>query len=262
MYECGFKEELKYTPSDTSFQEENDQRTRRRKIWFNPPYSRSVKTNTGKNFLHLLLNHFPTNNKMHKIFNKNTMKVSYSCIKNMDSIISGHNHNILNPKQRSFGCNCRKKDSCPLNGECLTPKVIYRADVTNEANNGQMFFGLAETTFKERYNNHKRDVKHIKYQYNIELTTYIWNLKNNSIQYNIHRKVVDKVYGNANLTMCKLCLMEKLWITNHINDNNMLNKKSELINKCRYLKKVLIKTYKEEIVKVSFMRICIFVFLF
>ena len=117
LYESGFKEELKYTPSDKSFQEENGQRTRRTKIiWFNPPYSRSVKTNIGKNFLHLL-KHFPANNKMHKIFNKNTVKVSYSCMKNMDSIISGHNHNILNPKQKSFGCNCRKKDCCPLNGD-------------------------------------------------------------------------------------------------------------------------------------------------
>ena len=169
-------------------------------------------------------------------------------MRNMDSIISGHNHKILNPKQRSFGCNCRKKDSCPLNGKCLTPKVIYRADVTNEANNNQQFyFGLAETTFKERYNNYKRDVKHIKCQYNTELTKYIWNLKNNSIQYNIHWKIVDKVYGNANLTMCKLWLTEKLWIINNdINDNNMLNKTSELINKFRHLKKFLLKHVKKK----------------
>ena len=92
-------------------------------------------------------------------------------MKNMDSIISGHKHNILNPKQKSFGCNCRKKDSFPLNGECLTRKVIYRADVSTEANNDQKFyFGVAETSFKERYNNHKQDVKQIKYQYNSELT--------------------------------------------------------------------------------------------
>ena len=89
LYESCFKEELKCMPSDMSFQEENDQRTRRRKIiWFNSPYSRSVKTNIGKNFLHLLVKHFPTNNKMQKIFNKNTVKVSYRCMKNMDSIIS------------------------------------------------------------------------------------------------------------------------------------------------------------------------------
>ena len=51
LCESGFKEELKYTLSDKSFQEENGQRTRRRKrIWFNPPYSRSMKTNIGRNF--------------------------------------------------------------------------------------------------------------------------------------------------------------------------------------------------------------------
>ena len=82
----------------------------------------------GKNFLHLLVKHFPANNKMHKVFNRNTVKVSYSCMKNMDSIISGHNNNILSLKQKPFGCNCRKKDSCSLNAEYLTPKVVYHAD--------------------------------------------------------------------------------------------------------------------------------------
>ena len=91
---------------------------------------------------------------MHKIFNKNTIKVSYICIKNMDSIISGHIHNILNPKQKPFGFNCRKKDNCSLNEECLTPAVIYRADVSNGANKDQNFyFGLAETTFKDAITN-------------------------------------------------------------------------------------------------------------
>ena len=124
----------------------------------------------------------------------------------MDLIISWHNHNILHPKQKSFGCNYRKKDSYPLNDECLTPKVIYFTDVSNEANNDQNFyFGLAETTFKDHYNDHKRDVKYDKYQYNTDLIKYIWNLKNNSIKYNIQWKVVDKIYRNANLTMSKCC---------------------------------------------------------
>ena len=59
-------------------------------MWFNPPYSKSVKTNIGKNFSHLLVKHFPINNKMHTIFNKNTVKVSYSCMKNMDSQRQNH----------------------------------------------------------------------------------------------------------------------------------------------------------------------------
>ena len=85
----------------------------------------------------------------------------------------------------------------------------------------------------ECYNNHKRDVKCIK-SGNTELKKYIWNLKNNNIKYNIQWKVVDKVYGNANPGTCKLCLTEKLWIINCINDNNILNKTLELINKCRH----------------------------
>ena len=40
---------------------------------------------------------------MHKIFDKNTVKVSHSCMKNMGSIISGQNYNILNPKQNHLG---------------------------------------------------------------------------------------------------------------------------------------------------------------
>ena len=80
-------------------------------------------------------------------------------MKNMDSIICGHNHDILNPKHKSIGCNCRKKDSCPLNGKCLTPKVMYHANVSHKANNDEKFFGgLAKTTFKGRYSNHKRGV--------------------------------------------------------------------------------------------------------
>ena len=63
-------------------------------------------------------------------------------MKNLDSTISGHNRDILNPKQKSFGCNCRKKGSSPLNGECLTSKVVYRADNKNGANNDKKSFIL------------------------------------------------------------------------------------------------------------------------
>ena len=44
-----------------------------------------------------------------KTFNKSTVNISYSCMKNINSIISSHNKNILNPRTMSFGCNCRKK---------------------------------------------------------------------------------------------------------------------------------------------------------
>ena len=79
-----------------------------------PPISKSVKSNIRRIFLRLLSKHFPQNHTMHKIFNRNTVKISYSCLRNISSIISSHNHNILSPKQESFGCNCRVKNECPL----------------------------------------------------------------------------------------------------------------------------------------------------
>ena len=71
---------------------------------------------------------------MHKIFNRNTVKISYSCMSIIGSIISAHSRNILNPIVQSYGCNCRVKSSCRVNGECLTPKIIYRADISNDEN--------------------------------------------------------------------------------------------------------------------------------
>ena len=112
---------------------------KRKIIWFNPPFSKSVKTNIGKIFLQLLSKHFPKNHKIHKIFNRDAVKISYSCMKNIGSIISAHSWNILNPIVNPYGCNCRVKSSCPLNGECLTPKIIYRANVSNDANNDKSF---------------------------------------------------------------------------------------------------------------------------
>ena len=46
----------------------------------------------GKQFFKIVNKHFPENNTLHKIFNKNTLKISYSCMKNMSDIISSHNN--------------------------------------------------------------------------------------------------------------------------------------------------------------------------
>ena len=125
--------------------------TKEKIIWFNPHYSKNVKTNVGKVFLKLLKKHFPGSHILHKIFSKSTVKISYSCMKNISSVISSHNKNVLNPRTASFGCNCRKKESFPLNGECLTSQFVYRATVTNAVKEDmQKYIGPADTTFQER----------------------------------------------------------------------------------------------------------------
>ena len=114
-------------------------------------------------------------NLIEKYWGENGWRISYSCLRNISSIISSHNRNILWPKQKSFGYNCRVKNECPLNGECQTQSVTYRADVINDSNDEEKFyFRLAHTTFKERYRNHIRDFKHEEYKNSTELAKYIW----------------------------------------------------------------------------------------
>ena len=65
----------------------NNKDKNRRVLWFTPPFNKQVKTNIGKIFINLIKKHFPPSHKLHKIFNRNTLKVGYSCIDNIDKII-------------------------------------------------------------------------------------------------------------------------------------------------------------------------------
>ena len=144
-------------------------RTRKRKtIWFNPPYSMSVQTNIGKIFFKLIDQHFSKNHKYHKIFNRNTLKMSYSCMSNMADRIKAHNNKILNQKTSQSitdsdeeKCNCRQKEECPLNGKCLTTAIVYQATVQYDGKTAK-YIGLTEGDFKTRYKNHVKSFKHIK----------------------------------------------------------------------------------------------------
>ena len=195
MKKSGYNVSLKYTL--THNQDENNQQREQRKrikIWFNPPYSLNVKENAGKLFLKLLDCHFLREHKCHKIFNRNTVKISYCCMKNMGSITSSHNKQVLQPRNENYGCNCRKKESCLLGNKCLTSNIISEAQITNNTNDEhKKYLGAAETSFKERYSNHTRDFKHKKYMKCTELSKYIWSLKNQGITPIVKWRIVKKV---------------------------------------------------------------------
>ena len=65
--------------------------------------------------LNLLDIHFPKSNKLHKIFNRNTVKVSYCCTENLSSIIKTHNKKVTNEKiTPKDQCNCKNKTTAHL----------------------------------------------------------------------------------------------------------------------------------------------------
>ena len=93
---------------------------------------------------------FPPNHKWRKLFNKNNLKLSYSCSSNIKQIIDGHNKTILSqnmpPQQQTPAkpCNCREPDKCPLKGQCLVKEVVYQATITT-AERSETYVGLTAT---------------------------------------------------------------------------------------------------------------------
>ena len=90
MNNSGFTETFSYTkPSDQNINNREAKKKRKKKIiWYNPPFSLNVKTNVGKLFFKILRNNFPKTNSLSKMFNKNTVKISYSCTRNVHNIRS------------------------------------------------------------------------------------------------------------------------------------------------------------------------------
>ena len=107
---------------------------------------------------------------------------------NMERIIKQHNNKVLStPAARpKSGCNCRKKDQCPLSNNCLTPSLIYRAHVkTDTDSTGKSYIGLTEGPFKQRYNNHTLSFRDRKRENSTELSKYVWKLKDEHTSYKI-----------------------------------------------------------------------------
>ena len=87
--------------SNTANQTSNRRSRNRHVIWYNPPYTKNVKSNIGRQFLSLIDKHFPATNRLHKLFNRNTVKISYSCMENLKDVIRGHNNCILQNRHRT-----------------------------------------------------------------------------------------------------------------------------------------------------------------
>ena len=126
--------------------------SRKRNItWYNPPWDANVKSNLGKTFLGIVDKCFAQNHPLHKIFNRHTLKLSYSYMPNMKTIIASHNKNILanvptTTPQQPKECNCRNKTECPLDGKCLQQNLVYQATITTDAAT-ESYVGLA-TNFR------------------------------------------------------------------------------------------------------------------
>ena len=217
----GFNNNLIYRQSEhgNSHIQEKQIHRKRKIIWFNPPFSTNVKTNIKKFFFKLSRKQFPKTNKLHRILSKNTVKISYSSMRNTGSIISAHKQRLLTPNNTSFGCNCRNKSNYPA--------IIYQADLTNDVDyEYKLYYGLTEWLPKERFRNHTKSFNHRWYQNETEFSKYIWTLKHQNKTPTVKWKIVQVVNSKVKLIP------------------SLLNKGSEFVNNCQHKHKLLFKFMK------------------
>ena len=74
---CVYKAKSQHTRPN--LQQNNTRRRTREIIWLNTPFSFKVETKVAKIFLKLRDTNLSPADNLHKIFNCNTVKVSYSC---------------------------------------------------------------------------------------------------------------------------------------------------------------------------------------
>ena len=243
---CGYEHQLTWMDMEETQQKKRKCRTRRI-TWFNPPFSVNIKTNVGKEFLLLLDKHFPKGHFLHSTLNRNTVKVSYSCLPNMGRRLAKHNSKVISKNQNQTTkpkstCNCQisKKVECPVPGACNQDGAIYEATVKTSDGGVESYVGLAKN-FKKRYGKHKATINDRSADGQTTLSKYIWRKKDEGLNPEVSWKYLETNIPDFNpiTGKCKLCTREKFQIV--LNPEvATLNSKTEIFSSCRHRPQYLI----------------------
>ena len=162
----------------------------------------------------------------------------------MKNVIQKHNSKIMEDPipTNNKTCSCRQKSDCPLNQNCLSECLVYNTDVNTSTTKN--YYRTCEKSFKERYNNHTSSFRNKSRQKSTELSNYIWELKENGENYTIDWLIAMKAHPYiCGTTKCDLRFYEKLPIA-RTNLASLLNKRDELVSKCRHMNKFTLKCFK------------------
>ena len=168
---------------------------------------------------------------------------------NIQASINSHNKRIMEETEPLVRgeCNCRNPVECPIPGECNTDKILYEAAISSNlpGYESKTYKGISEPAFKIRFGNHKKAFNHPQYKKDTTLSKEVWDIKNRGGTYDIAWRFIRQHPGyNPVNGKCALCLSEKLEILEH-KQNNLLNKKSEIVSTCRHRTKYMLSSISD-----------------
>ena len=85
----------------------------------------------------------------------------------------------------------------------MTEKNIYKADIETDD-------GISETEFTSKYNNHAMSFRNWTHENDLELSKFIWSLKDQNKEFDIQWCILKK---SSRSKSCNLCLLKKLVIS-------------------------------------------------
>ena len=133
-----------------------------------------------------------------------------------------------------------------MQGKCRAESSLYKCVAMSNNIPPKTYFGTSEGHWKTRYYNHTKSFRNLKHSKETILSGFLWNLKNKNIPVAESQWPIEKnvpAYSNISKRYL-LCLYEKLAIITFNDQDNLLNKRSELMNKCRHENNFLLRNYK------------------
>jgi len=140
-----------------------------------------------------------------------------------------------------------------MNQNCLISNIVYEATLTsNLPEYGEKkYIGLCESTFKKRFSGHKTSFNHERYRNQTMLSTEVWRVKDRGGIPSIVWRVLRKSRAfTPEAGRCAFCGAEKFEIVN-FPGRNLLNKRSEIMAKCRHRRKFELELFSHELFDVT-----------
>ena len=197
-----------------------------------------------------------------KILNSNKSKMqSCNCQKKPECPLNGkcNSENVVylaqvtvpDPNKETNNSNVNKRtDTTTENSINVTNINETNLNLNSTHNENRMsidkekFYIGAAQNFKTRYRNHMKSFRHAQYETETELAKYIWAIKSKGLNYSIQWKILKLTAGYSKISKsCNLCINEKIEICKFKNKRALLNKRSELVSKCRHENKHLLANF-------------------
>ena len=236
-----------YDTNSNNINRSRNKRTRTRKcVFWNPPFSKNVKTNLIAEFLKIVKS-FPQHNVLKPMINTNKIKASYRTVPNMAKQVSRKNGRVL--KQRVAPppptCNCQRsrRPHCPIPGKCTIQDVCYRCKIVRGDNHKcESYVGQTSRQVKKRIGEHLGDARRYRPEkpQGSRLSHYIGDLFFNNIPHTLNWSILaQKPHYSPIGDFCMLCNVEKVFILYHP-DFSTLNLRNELYGWCQHKERFLL----------------------